>query len=325
MKNVRWEMENAIGDHMIKATIANCALIASLCIITAAGQISGGKIVGKVIERESLRTLAAEISIAGRDNRNLYLRHTKASEDGLFEIADLPAGELHLTTKLDGYATDHLSISLNNGETRYVEFYLTKGKTVRGVIHDQSNTPIAGARVNVAYVREATGLSSVTASYEWESVDTITDELGRYVINNLHPEEEFIIEAIHPKFPSIVSAPVRFNTQDEELSLNISASRGVEVVGVIRDANRNPLRSARVMLFDAVKSDYPQLSKSESTMDGRTHTLSNEAGAFSFAQVKPMKKMLVVLHPGYQPYRQTIDLTGRQTQLSIEVILQVRK
>jgi protocatechuate 3,4-dioxygenase beta subunit len=310
---------------MIKTITAKCVLIASLCTITASGQISSGKIVGKVIERESLQTLAAEISIAGRDSRNLYLRHTKASEDGLFEIADLPAGELHLTTKLDGYATDHLSVSLNNGETRYVEFFLTKGKTVRGVILDQSNTPIAGARVNVAYVGEATGLSSVTASYQWEKEDTVTDQLGRYEISNLHPEEEFIIEAIHPKFPSVVSGLLRFNLQDEELFLNLSASRGVAVIGSVRDADRNILKGARVMLFDAVKSDYPQLSRSDSTPDGRTHTLSDEAGSFSFEQVKPMKKMLVVLHPGYQPHRQIIDLAGRQTQLSIEVILQTRR
>jgi hypothetical protein len=308
---------------MIKATIANCVLIASLCTITASGQINGGRIVGKVIERESLRTLAAEISIAGRDNRNLYLRHAKASEDGLFEIADLPAGELHLTTKLNGYATDHLSISLNNGETRYVEFFLTKGKTVRGVIRDQSNTPIAGARVNVAYVREATDVSAVTASYQWEKVDTITDQLGRYEISNLHPEEEFIIEAIHPKFPSVFSAPLRFNPQDRELSLNLSVSKGVAVIGSVRDADGTILKGARVMLFDAVKS--PQLSRSEGPMDGRSQILSDEAGAFSFEQVMPMKKTLVILHPGYQPYRQIIDLTGRQTQLSIDVVLQKKR
>jgi Carboxypeptidase regulatory-like domain len=308
---------------MIKAIIANCILIASICAMTASGQTGqsgGGKIVGKVIERESLQTLAAEISIAGRDNRNLYMRHARASEDGLFEITDLPAGELHLTTKLEGYATDHLSISLNNGETRYVEFYLTKGKTVRGVVFDQSNTPITGARVNVGYVREATDLSAVTASYEWEKVEAVTDRLGRYEISNLHPEQEFVIEVIHPKFPSIVSAPVRFNQQDEALSLNLSASSGVGVVGVVRDADRNILRGARVMLFDAVKPS--QLSQPESAMDARTHTLSDEAGGFSFEQVMPMKKMLVVLHPGFQPYRQILDLTGRQIQLSVEVVLQ---
>jgi Carboxypeptidase regulatory-like domain len=309
---------------MIKAIIASCVLVAALCPIIATGQVGqsgGGKIIGKVIERESFQTLSAEISVAGRDDRNLYLRHAKASEDGLFEIADLPAGELHLTSKIDGYATDHLNVSLSKGETRYVEFYLTKGKTVRGVVLDQSNTPIAGARINVDYVRDATAESAVVARYQWEMGDTVTDQLGRYEIRNLHPEQEFIIEATHPKYPSVISAPSRFNPQEAELSLNLSISRGVGVIGIVRDAERNILKGARVMIFD-VKSDSPQLSQSQSAMDGRTHTSSDEAGAFNFEQIRPMKKMLVVVHPGYQPYRQIIDLTGRQTQLSLDVVLQ---
>ncbi len=310
---------------MIKAIIASCVLVAALCPIIATGQTGqsgAGKIIGKVIERESFQTIPAEISIAGRDDRNLYLRHAKASEDGLFEIADLPAGELHLTTKFEGYATDHLNVSLSKGETRYVEFYLAKGKTVRGVVLDQSNTPIAGARINVGYVRDATAVSAVVARYQWEMGDAVTDQLGRYEIRNLHPEQEFMIEAIHPKYPSITSSPLRFNPQEAELSLNLSVSRGVGVIGIVRDAERNILKGARVMMFDVVKSDSPQLSQSQSAIDGRTHTSSDEAGAFNFEQIMPMKKMLVVVHPGYQPYRQIIDLTGRQTQLSLDVVLQ---
>jgi hypothetical protein len=310
---------------MSKAIIVNCVLIAALCSITASGQGGAGKIIGKVIERETFQTLAAEISIAGRDNRNLFLRHARASADGLFEIADLPAGELHLTTKLKGYATEHLNVSLNNDETRYVEFYLTKGKSVRGVISDKFNSPIAGARVNVAYVREATEVSSVAASYQWESGETETDQLGRYEISNLHPEQEFIIEASHPKFLTAVSTPMRFRVQDNDLSLNISISKGLSVIGVVRNPDREILQGARVMLFDVVKSDFSRLSQSENTMDGRTHILTNETGAFSFDQVRPNKKILVVLHPNYQPYRQIIDLTGEQTQFSMDVILQSKK
>jgi Carboxypeptidase regulatory-like domain len=308
---------------MIKITIANCILIASLCAITATGQTGRGKIVGKVIERESLQPLSAEISIAGRDNRDLYLRHTKAAEDGLFEISDLPAGDLHLTTKLNGYATDHLSLSLEDGETRYVELFLTPGKTVRGVISDQANRPVAGAKVNVSYSRESSGLSSIAARYQWEEVETITDQLGRYEISNLNPEEEIIIEATHPDFSSILSAPLRFDPQEVSLSVNLSAVAGVGVIGVVRDADRNILKGARVMLFDAVKSS--QITQTERMIDGRTNALSDEAGGFSFAAVKPMKKILVVIHPGYQPYRQVIDLTGRRTRLSIDVELQKKR
>src|SRR5262245_15348993 len=106
-------------------TIVKYLILAALSAAVLAGQRGGGKIVGRVVERESFKTLAAEIAVAGRDDRRLFLMHTKASEAGLFEINDLPAGDLYLTSKLEGYAVEHLSVSLNDGETRYVEFYLT--------------------------------------------------------------------------------------------------------------------------------------------------------------------------------------------------------
>jgi hypothetical protein len=303
--------------------ISKCILILALCSsITASGQSVGGKIIGRVVESETFQTLAAEISIAGRDHRSLFLKHARASVDGLFEISDLPAGELHLTTKLAGYATDHLSVSLDNGETRYVEFYLKKGKTIRGIIYDQFNKPLADARVNVTYLREATDVSSVTASYEWEREESLTDKQGNFEISNLHPEQEFIIEASHPKFLTTVSAPVKFRPQDKELSMNFTIRKGLSVSGVVRNADRNILQGARIMLFDPVNSDYSLLSHSANRMDGRRQILSNEDGSFSFDQIRPVKKVLVVLHPSYKPYRQIIDLSEWQSQLSIDVILE---
>jgi hypothetical protein len=153
----------------------------------------------------------------------------------------------------------------------------------------------------------------------------VTDQLGRFEISDLHPEQEFTIEASHPKFLATISAPMRFGPRDRELSLNLSIGKGLGVVGVVRDADRNILHGARVMLLDAGKSDYSRFSQSESMTDGRTHTLSNEDGAFSFDQVRPTRKALIVLHPSYQPHRQIIDLTGRQTPLSIDVTLQNKK
>jgi hypothetical protein len=208
------------------SAISKCLMIVVLSAAAIAAQRGNGKIVGRVVEQESLKTLAAEIAIAGRDERTLFLRHARASENGLFEIADLPAGDLHLTTKLNGYAVEHLSVSLNDGETRYVEFYLNKGKTIRGVILDQSQNPVAGARVNVSYLTESTESSSVTASYQWEKGEAITDELGRFEINNLPMEREFVVEASHSNSAGAVSAPMKFGRQDKELSVNLSIDSG---------------------------------------------------------------------------------------------------
>jgi carboxypeptidase family protein len=302
---------------MTKASIAICFLVATHCAITASGQTGqsgAAKLIGKVIERETFQTLAAEIAIAGRDNHDLFLRHTRSSTDGLFEISDLPAGELHLTTKLNGFATDHMSVSLNKGETRYIEFYLTRGKTVRGIVSDQANRPIAGARVKVAYAREATADSSIAASYEWEKGDTVTDQSGQFELKDLHPEQEFVIEASHPKFSAAVTKPLQIMPQDRDLSVNLSLGIGLSLTGVVRDADGNLLRGARLMLF------------AENTLEARTQTITNnDDGTFTFDQVDPSKKTLVVVHPSYRPYRQIIDFANQRTRLSIDVVLQQKK
>lgn len=211
---------------MSRVMIAGFLMIVVLSSVAMAAQGGGGKIIGRVVEQESLKTLAAEIAIAGRDERTLFLRHARASENGFFEIADLPAGDLSLTTKLKGYVVEHLSVSLNNGETRFVEFYLIKGKTVRGLIVDQSQQPVTGARVRVSYMAEAAEDAPVTASYEWEKGEVMTDELGRFEVKNIHPQREFVVEASHPHSAGAVSSPMKFTRQDKELSVNLSIDSG---------------------------------------------------------------------------------------------------
>jgi Carboxypeptidase regulatory-like domain len=304
---------------------AKFPVVTFLCAIALAGQTSNhGMIIGRVIERETLRPLAAEIGIAGRNNRNLFLRHARTSEDGVFEITDLPAGDLHLTTKLDGYAPEHLSISLDAGETRNVEFYLSKGKIVRGIIYDQTQKPLADARVSVNYAMEAAGISPITATYQWEKRDVVTDNLGRFEVKNIHPEREFIIEASHPNFLNAASAPMIFGLQDKELSINLSIDRGIGVVGVVRDPSGNVIEGVRVGLFDAVKSDLSRFMLSVRLNESSKNALSSSNGEFNFNQVRQVKKILVVSHPGYQPFRKIIDLTGQQSQFSIEVELRSR-
>ncbi len=309
---------------MKKAFFAHCVVISFLCTVAGAFQTGTGKIMGRVVERESLKPLAAEIGIAGRNQRGLFLRHTIVSEAGLFEIGDLPSGNLHLTTKLSGYASEHLNVVLNGGENRYVEFYLTKSKTVRGVIYNPTQGPVANARVSVAYAVEAAGGGSVAATYQWEKGEAVTDGLGKFELKDVHPEREFVIEASHPDFPSVASAPVRFRPVDTELSVNLSFSNGIGVAGVVKDGNGNIVRDARVKLLDERRSGPPGFILSEGSREGNRQALSQMNGAFSFDRVRPVKKVLLVLHPAYAPFRQAIDLTGRVSPLSIEVRLQNR-
>lgn len=164
----------------------------------------------------------------------------------------------------------------------------------------------------------------MAATYQWEKGEVITDELGKFELKDVHPEKEIVIEASHPAFPSVASTPLRFRPVDAELSVNLSFSNGVRVAGVVKDGNGNIVRDARVKLLDERRSGPPGFILSERSREGNKQALSRMNGAFSFDQVRPIKKVLLVLHPSYAPFRQAIDLTGQVNPLSIEVRLQSR-
>lgn len=277
---------------------------------------------GRVVERDTLNPLAVEISVTGREGSNLFVRHATASQAGLFEIADLPAGNVHLTTKLDGYAPEHLSVSLNDGETRHVEFYLTRGKVVRGVVQDAARNPVARASLTIAYAVEQTEARSIAATYQWERGEVTSDAMGRFAIKDVHPAREFVVAASHPDYLTAVSAPARISPDAGEVAVSLSLDRGITVIGQIRDEDGNLVQDAEVTLLDATRRpELLRFNSFELLKDGNKHTVSDTNGAFRFAQVRPVRKMLVVSHPGYQPLRQLVDITGQQAQFSVEVLL----
>ena len=55
------------------------------------------KVEGMFVDETYLKGRVEEVSPG-----SLFLKHAFASEQGEFEINDLPAGDFHLTTKLDG-------------------------------------------------------------------------------------------------------------------------------------------------------------------------------------------------------------------------------
>jgi carboxypeptidase family protein len=302
-------------------------LLTALCILALAGQTYGvSRIFGKVLDGDTGIPLAAEIGIAGSDKGNIFLRHVQASEQGEFEINALAAGDSYLTTKLEGYAAEHLSLSLNEEESRYVEFSLHKGKTVRGVIHDSAGNPLPGASVSVAYAQEGSHHASLTATYEWERGEVRTGALGNFEIRNIHPEKQFVLEASHPDFLSAVSTPRQIPPGESAILLRLSLTKGIRLIGEIKDEDGIVVQDAQVTLVEAERR--PELSKSTSFQPPRMsklYMMSGVSGTFGFNQVKQVEMLVTVTHPGYAPFRQTIDLTGHQGPFSIGVVLKSKE
>jgi hypothetical protein len=166
-------------------------------------QEDGGRIVGRVIARDTGQPLAAELSLAMRSARGIALRHARASEQGVFELIGLPPADLQLHAKLDGYAVERQSLSLGEGEMRRLEFHLVKLVTVRGQLLDNTGAPVSGAAVRVREPHEAApAAGAIGAAYQWETAQRHvirSDARGHYSVA-VHPEKPFALEVTHAKF-----------------------------------------------------------------------------------------------------------------------------
>ncbi|HEX8131387.1 MAG TPA: carboxypeptidase regulatory-like domain-containing protein [Pyrinomonadaceae bacterium] len=293
---------------------------------TVAGQTSpGGRIIGKVIETGSGRALPAEVGVSVYGGSNITFTHARCSKQGEFEIERLPAGRVHLATKLEGYATEHQNVSVTEGGTQYVNFYLTKVKLVRGVVRGPTGRALTGAHIRVIYPAEPLARGAIASTYQWETGDAQSDLQGNFALD-VHPGREFVVEASHPDYLGTVSSPMRLTANEKAASVRLSLSNGTGVSGEVKDEDGRVVQNAQVRLIE--QGGRPELKKFTSLelLKQRTmYTATGAGGLFKFEQVKPARKTLIVLHPGYQPFRQEIDLAPGQRELPLRVTLRARK
>lgn len=319
---------------MTKKIAMRILLIASLSVLVFAGgssayglQSSGtGKIIGRVVDRATNSPLAAELGLSISETGDIALKHTNASEAGDFVIDGLPAGQMHLTTKLDGYAAEHQSITLNASETKTVTFTLARFKLVRGVVLSPLGTPLTGADVRVIYPVENLARGAIHASYQWESGDAKTDALGNFIID-VHPDKPFVLEASQPGYLSAFSAPIRIPltlttlaSTPVETVVNLRLVTGVSVIGDIKDANGNAVQNAQIRLLEPGAGRNLQGFVSHDLLKQRTRFMASASdGTFRFDGVNVAKKLLIVTRPGYVPLKRVVDLT--QGQVPVRVVL----
>jgi hypothetical protein len=308
---------------LVTSLLCALALLAPLAAISSR-QDAGGAILGRVIERDSGQSLAAEIGLVIRDKGGITMRHINASEQGQFEITGLPSGEIHLATKLAGYAVEHDSFSLSEGETRQVEFRLIRSGVVRGIILDSGGGAVADARIRLIYADETSARRAIAATYQWEMGEVRSDAAGSFVAE-VHPEKEFIVEASHPGFIGEVSEPMRLVPTEDRESVKLSLSRGSSFEGEVRDENGNPVPGAQVRLMDTEERPELQRFVSPELLKLRARTaVSGADGKFRFDLVNPARKALVIAHPKYQSVRQTVEMFSDREHTPVVTTLKSR-
>lgn len=279
-----------------------------------------GRIVGKLLDRGTGAPLAGEIAASFVSKGKIIFTHARATAAGGFVLDGVEPGKVYLTTKLDGYAVEHRSVSLLPGEAKALELSLIKSALLRGTVRNPAGRPLAGALVKVLYPADTPALGEIRATYQWETGEADTDAQGSFVIP-VHPERAFVVEASHPGFLSAISAPRQMKTLGKA-AVNLTLESGVTLSGIVNDEKGNAIQGAQVRLIETGARRAVPGFVSHALLEQQLRLSSSGAdGAFRFEQVSPTAKTVVILHPRYKPFRQTVDVMGKKAQSPFRAVL----
>lgn len=304
--------------------LAVALVMSSLGAVAQASET--GKIVGRIVDAKTGHPLtAAEVGASVPIEGKILFKHARAGERGEFVFDAVEVGNVHLATKLDGYATEHRTVSLASGETKKVDFSLVRARLVRGVVRNPAGRPQAGATVKVIYSTGPLAPGEIRTTYQWETGDAYTDARGSFALA-VHPDQDFVIEASHPDFLGAVSATSRAKAGDKDLPVTLSLASGITVAGEVRDEHGNAVRGARVHLFEAgARRRNPAFTSHEMLRQELLSATTGADGSFRLDQVKPTKKMMVIVHPGHKTFRQVVELSPAKSGAPLKVMLEPAK
>ena len=302
--------------------------LAAVLMTSAAAQASAvpdGKIIGRLLDRGTRSPLAGEVGVSFVSAGKIIFKHAKASREGAFTIEGLEAGTVHLTTKLEGYAVEHQSVSLRPGETKILELSVVKPTPLRGVVRNPAGRPLAGAKVRVHYPADIPERGEIRTTYQWETGEAKSDARGSFVLD-VHPDKEFIVEASHSDFLKTFTAPQQAKALGKEPAVNLVLESGVTLAGIVKDNKGNAIQGAQVRLIETgARRDIPGFV-SHALLEQQLRLSSSGAdGAFRFDQVSPTAKTVVIIHPGYKPFRQAVNVTPNKAQSPFRAVLEPQK
>jgi large repetitive protein len=215
------------------------------------------------VEDAVSRSPLSEFYIFGRERRGFR------SEDGTFELRDLPAGRWTFAAQAPGYrAAEMTDIVINAGEsTEGVVFSLAKGVELSGRIID-AKTGAGLPDINVSYlVATEVELPDWSSRSGWKR--EITDANGNFKFDGL-PLGKIMIIATSP----FHAEARRAVTAGEESFVEIKLSAGCSISGrVVGPDLISPLPSADVNLWDLASGSAVTIH-------------ADETGAFSYTGLK---------------------------------------
>lgn len=231
--------------------------------------------------------------------------------EGRYQIANLAGGRWTVTATKAGYVLPRPSIRVPSqplkqvqivpGQPHTVDFDLSPGGALTGVIIDESGEPLAGVKVSAARSRTVRGRRVVDAAIVTETTDDVgayrlhSLPAGNYYVSALLTESTTVaVGAFRPQptfYPGATNAAdamrIAVRPGEDRGGLDFAAvvTRPVEISGTLTDASGRTIKDVAVELLSAL--DYSVVSRSYGNFG-----MSQENGAFSFVSTEPGSYLL---------------------------------
>lgn len=173
-----------------------------------------------------------------------------------------------------------------------IEFAVTRGLVIGGVVTDPKGQPVGGA--GVYPVREG--------NTDSESQSALTDEAGRFVLSGFPPADAPQLLVIHPERKLIGTTQVEAGREDaptRTVSVKVQLQAAANATGLVLLSGK-PLAGAQVTLLNF------RTEKEQRYATAGDSTTTDEKGRYQFEMLEPGEEYAVALHqPGYTQEQST--------------------
>jgi protocatechuate 3,4-dioxygenase beta subunit len=219
---------------------------------------AGRTLIGRLVSRDGGAVAGAEITVAPTAEGWIRMQYdlrqdtvvllASSDAEGRFRVENLPDGPLGLVAVRKGFAKKQVPNLDVTGFERILdvgELLMVPGSILEGVVNEKGGVAIAGAEVRLQ--RESFAAYSL-AQILWSVAgdeQRITDDTGRFVIDDLNRGESLSLSVEHPGFITYHSGSMQpgagrvieiFLERAARVSGRVETERGEPVLGVTVEA-----------------------------------------------------------------------------------------
>lgn len=273
--------------------------------------VTGQPIVGA---RVGLRPVGGDVGPGGPGGGGFWL-NAVTGPDGSYLIERIPAGDYQAGASGHGYyPSDHVSITVIDGETTVADFALEPlsfGR-VEGLVTDAaSGSPIAGA--HVALLRVGPGFESASGGGGLFWLHAVSGDNGGYTIENV-PADDY--EARVWAFGYFPSAPIPVTVVEDETTVvdfELDSLVFGAIEGTVTDAvTGEPIENAVVLAVPA----WSDTIAAGDDSDRWSIVLTDANGHYRIDDVPAGSWTVHAAAWGYRPGEQPVEVVEGETSIA---------